>query len=307
MKKFLISVLVFVVLLLAMLIGACFFLPGNANRTMLGALPKKYAALDAIQGERIILLGGSGTYMGFDTKYLSEQLKRPVYNLGLHAGLGLVYQMKSAESHFRKGDIVILSPEYSNFDSSSRFGNTEVVAMLAEVMPSDCQLLSFNHWLHLVPFMMEYGGTKIRKLFTAKSKKDNSHDFDLFGDANWPTNKAADAVMVFPLGAKLGASMFDASSLDSIREFVGAVSFRGVKVLIAPPALSDDCFARQKGFVNEIAAQLKSNNVSFVCDPFRLSMSGEYFYDTPYHLNPAGRRERSEIVTKTLKEFMEVE
>lgn len=297
MRRFLYNVVLFFGMTCVVLIGACFFLPGHASKTMLGALPKKYANFDALRGERYVLLGGSGTYEGFDTAWLAHNLKRPVYNLGLHAGLGLVYTLQSALEHLHENDVVIVSPEYANFTDGNCWGNLETVATVSDIVPEERSLISFKQWIKLLPHVFEYGATKIRNIFV-KYGKDKSNDFDVYGDNIWDANLPGDASMPFPTSGKLCASAFSSDAIEVIRKFVETANGKGVKTIFVPPAYASDSFRQEKEFIDTISVELE-----FICRPDRYAFDRKFFFDTAYHLNPVGRRLRSECLLEDLKKL----
>lgn len=63
----------------------------------------------------IIIIGGSGCGFGLISGMLSEYFNMPVINTGTHAGLGLRLQLLLVQPYIKKGDIVIVIPEYMQF------------------------------------------------------------------------------------------------------------------------------------------------------------------------------------------------
>ena len=47
-----------------------------------------------------------------DSKLVESELKMPVVNLGLHAGLGLEFILNEISSQMKSGDEVVISLEY---------------------------------------------------------------------------------------------------------------------------------------------------------------------------------------------------
>lgn len=146
LKAFVRRIAFYGIVFLSGLVAVCFFLPSkHARETMLGAQITKLRALEALPGERIVIVGGSGCGQGLVTSNICVALNRPVYNMGLHAGLGLIYQMAAVKPLIRRGDVVLLIPEYANFDGSTCFGNAELLMMVMDIIPEHKRLLTFNH------------------------------------------------------------------------------------------------------------------------------------------------------------------
>ena len=73
-------------------------------------------------GQRLLIAGGSGTHFGVNTLKIEEVVKRPTLNMGLHAGLGLNTILASTLEEVRKGDIILVIPEYGILASDGTGG-----------------------------------------------------------------------------------------------------------------------------------------------------------------------------------------
>ena len=301
MKRFVCHSIAFLVVMGGILGGACFFLKDtSAGKTMLGAQKEKLNQLAELPGRRIILLGGSGCGQGFVTSNLCATLKRPVYNMGLHAGLGIIYQMKAVEPLVRKGDTVLLFPEYANFDGSTCFGETELLMMVIDVIPEQKSLLTFRHWLHLLPLMPKYGADKLRHLFMPPSGKDLSNDFDGCGDRKIGEGLLPLAQVPFPPAHRMAGRDFSPAVLPYISDFVDKVRKKGGTVRLLPPAFQQSSYRRQVGYIQCISDAFKKIGIPFDASPERYALDDRYFCDTPYHLNLAGRQLRSQLCVEDL-------
>ena len=270
---------------------------------MLAVQETKLKSLTELPGKRIVLIGGSGLGMGMCTSDLSEKLGRPVYNMGLHGGFGLVYQMKSVMGLLRTGDVAVLVPEYSNFDGSTCFGNMELVALLADILPEHKIFISFNQWVHLLEFVPDYGATKLRKLFVASSDDDSGSNYDEFGDSRWMLNKA-DAQVVFPAAKPMKEDGYDSAAAKAISDFINECKRFGVRVVLLPPAYQASSYDRQKDFILRISHELIQRSTPFLADPERYRLDDRFFYDTPYHLNLEGRMLRTKLVFEDLRRVL---
>ena len=230
MKKFIARLVIFNVVLFGLLAGICFFLPGTRARTsMLAQQRVNEQRLADTPGRRIILVGGSGLSQGVLSSMIETNFNMHVVNTGLHAGLGLIYQMHSVQRYLRAGDIVVLVPEYSMFDSSTRYGDMELLSMLIDVVPEDRDLISFTHWIRLMQFIPRYGASKLMGLFKGAPVK--FVGFDEFGDLKW-THPSPSYHRPFPIGQGLGADIFDLKSPSQILEFVKECRSIDVRVFL---------------------------------------------------------------------------
>ena len=60
---------------------------------------------------------------------LSRSFDMPVINMGLLAGFGLKYMLDSADPLLKTGDIVVISPEYHQFENDMFSGSTSLVQL----------------------------------------------------------------------------------------------------------------------------------------------------------------------------------
>ena len=293
--------ILFAAILGGLLGGACFFVPdATARKTMLGVQVEKLRRLQELPGERVIIVGGSGCGQGFVTSNLCAALNRPVYNMGLHAGLGLIYQMKAVEPLVRRGDVVLLVPEYANFDGTTCFGAAELLMMVIDIIPEHKTLLPFRHWLHLLPMVPKYGADKLRHLFMPSRSGDLLDDFDSYGDKKCASDLSPLAQVPFPAANVMSAKDFSPVVVKDMKDFAKVVQSKGGRVYVFPPAYQRTSFNHQRDYIERITAALRDSKIPFVVAPDRYALDDKYFYDTPYHLNLVGRKVRSDFFAKDL-------
>ena len=299
MRRFVTKVGLYVALLGGLLWGSCLFLHDpSAKLTILGAQRSKLKQLDCISGKRVILVGGSGCGQGILTSCLAGSLKRPVYNMGIHAGLGVIYQMLAVEQYIRHEDIVVLVPEYANFDGEGCFGEMELLMLVFDIIPEHKSLLSFTHWMHLLPVMPKYGADKIRHCICPRGRKDLSHDYDAYGDRKdlaMPSEH-----LPFPAASRLSSKDFSIVVIDYIRHFKKVVSDKGASLLLFPPAYQRTSFLRRKSYIMKISDTLDKCGMPFSARPERYALSDELFYDTTYHLNYLGKELRTKLMAEDI-------
>ena len=73
------------------------------------------AAAAAVQGRKVVFIGGSNVRFGVDSAGLTHDLGLPVINYGLHASLGADVIADRAAACIRRGDVVVFAPELSHF------------------------------------------------------------------------------------------------------------------------------------------------------------------------------------------------
>lgn len=293
MKKFVARLVIFGVVLFGLLAGMCFLLPGTrARASMLAQQRVNEKRLAETPGRRIILVGGSGLSQGLVSSMIETNFNMRVVNTGLHAGLGLIYQMRSVQRYLHAGDVVVLVPEYSMFDSSTRYGDMELLSVLIDVVPEDRDLISFTHWMRLMQFIPRYGASKFMGLF--KMPPVRIDRFNEYGDMKW-THQSPAYRQPFPLGNGSGADKFCLESIAPILEFEKGCRALNVRVFLFPAALHYTLYLRSKGFCDKIKEELLKSGIPYCVDHERYALPDDLYDGTPYHLNLVGRRMRTKL------------
>lgn len=302
MKKFIVRLVIFGVVLFGLLAGMCFFLPGTrARASMLAQQRVNEKRLAETPGRRIILIGGSGLSQGVVSSMIETNFNMRVVNTGLHAGLGLIYQMRSVQRYLHPGDVVVLAPEYSMFDSSTRYGDMELLSVLVDVVPEDRDLISFTHWIRLMQFVPRYGASKLMGLF--KGAPAQLDRFNEYGDKEWK-HSSPSYHQSFPIGCGSGADKFDPESLAPILGLAEKCRSMNVRVLLFPAALHRSSYLVSEKFIDKIATELAEHGIPYCAQPERYALPDVLYDGTPYHLNLIGRQLRSELLVEDLKELV---
>lgn len=115
MRKFFYNLIVFVLVFIGVILILAFVLPYNKNGYMREQEVKMAMLSVPDRKPAVVLLGGSNVAFGYDSEMLSDSLGMPVVNAGLHASIGLKYIIDDCFPRLRRGDILVLSPEYGHF------------------------------------------------------------------------------------------------------------------------------------------------------------------------------------------------
>lgn len=93
-----------------MVFAAVFALPAVYDDTFVGELSEKYDRLCSIESKKIVIVGGSSTAFGLDSRMIEDELGYEVVNFGLYADLGTKLMMDLSRASVNEGDIFILAP-----------------------------------------------------------------------------------------------------------------------------------------------------------------------------------------------------
>jgi hypothetical protein len=308
MKGFLIKIACFFLLSIFVLIFSLFFIPDVVSRTsILAAITDKHEALQKIKTEKIIFVGGSNLSFGLDSKKIIDGFKRPVINMGVHAGIGLEYIVNDVKKYIHKGDVIILAPEYENFYTDNFYGEMELVSVLFDIDQSGRKYVNAKQWTHLFKYIPTYSAKKIKNylptLFHKPSPLTNidiydRRSFNEFGDAyiHWMLPNQN----YMPSKRNSGNEKVNPEVIVFIKEFKSYVEDKGAKLLIFPPVIENQSYNNQAAIIDAISKSLVSNGIPFYVESNKYKFSPDYFFNSYYHLNKNGVDKRTQLMIEDL-------
>ena len=232
----------------------------------------------------------------------------PVINMGLHAGMGLAYQLESVSPYIKAGDYVFIVPEYDNF--SGCLGGWETLMIVCDVCPEERWKLDARQLWHLFGYMPSYGMAKVRRLIKsfakrisggAERKNEWAYLYNEYGDM---TNSWFD-VRSKPLkaGTGMSADTLTEDCCTRIRRFIEA--HPDACVYLLPPALHDLSFENNAEYIRAIEKMLARNRMPFIARPERYKMKGDEIWDACYHLNGPGVSARTRRIIEDIESIVD--
>jgi hypothetical protein len=247
------------------------------------------------------LLGGSNVAFGFDSELIKKSLGRPVVNMGLHGGLGLRYSLNESQPYIRKGDIVIVAPEYAQFDDPN--GTCDLLHLLY-VYPRGLQYIApENVWSfprsfkELLFFKKDWwkgkgltmplpGGVYDRSVFNSSGDV-TIHQF----------YKLPPSSRQFPATSSLlEAPQSEGPTIRMLDDFQKRCASKGATVYFAYPPVISDYYSEP---VNRERAELldkylrEQTHLIVLSPPGRDAFPRQDFFDTIDHLGWSARTARS--------------
>jgi len=262
------------------------------TRTIIGATLDKHARLSELErttGPRVLIVGGSNAAFGFDSPtMLASGLGEPV-NLGLLNNLGVDYMLGEARMVARKGDLIILSLEYSHYYRQQiqpelwdmLLVRPASAAVIARIEPSKLLDGGFSLVSHVARLAF-------RTLFVAappERKPPYSRDaFNAFGDLvaheGMPRTRFWRGIGVQP-----GTPEQISKTVSTIWDLTQTCEARGARVvLFFPPIPHDvarDHIEQLRPIIDATRSELGPRVLSTDED---LSLPDTAFFDTAYHL-----------------------
>ncbi len=299
MKSFLVHILKLLILTLVVLLISLFFIPDKVSQTsILAAITDKHQALKNITKPKIILTGGSNASFGMNSKMLEDTFHKPVYNMGVHAGIGLKFMIDDIKPYIKPGDTIILMPEYEHFYTDNFYGEMELVSVIFDIEPESKQLLSPKQWSLLLKYLPTYSAKKIKNYIPSLFQKGQAisiyhrHSFNQYGDAWLHWNQENQNYL--PASKNNGQENINKEAIQYVKDFKGYVNSQKAKLFIFPPVIDSTSFENQKLIITKIAETLKNNDIAFACDPSHYRYSNVLFFNSYYHLNKTGVDKRTQ-------------
>jgi hypothetical protein len=271
----------------------------TSQSSILAAVPDKHTKLKKIVTDKIIVLGGSNVSFGMDSKKLEEKFHKPIVNMGIHAGVGLEYIINDIKPYVKKGDILILMPEYEHFYTDNFYGEIELVSVIFDIEPSSKKLVNAKQWLHLLKYLPTYSAKKIKNyLPTLLHKKNQAVDiyhrnsFNEYGDAylHWSLPNQN----YLPAPKNNGKEKVNPEVIHFLRDFNLYVKQQGAQLYFFPPVIDQTSFEHQKIIITKIAEDLKNNDIAFISEPKKYCYDNKLFFNSYYHLNKTGVDKRTQ-------------
>lgn len=312
MKHTALRVLACLVLLLAapaMLCVFAFCLPEQYEQTFLGELKYKIEALEKAEGNRIVVIGGSGVAFGQRSDLLEAELPGyEVVNFGMYAGLGSTVMLDLAEPLLREGDIVIFSPEQSE-QTLDMYFNPEAMWQAADGCFGLLLELDRENTGAMIGQLPYFAGSKFHYFWDnnapvpegvySRSSFNEYGDIEYAGrDKNIMTG-GYDPDMCIDFDASLPSEDF----IAYLNAFSAMCREKGVRFFyrfcpMNERAVTQEGWSRLDLYYEALVDKL---DCAFLGNPRDAILDAGWFYDTNFHLNSAGAIVNTAAMSKDLK------
>lgn len=305
------------VIALAVLLAEQFFflfcgfgLPAQFGNTFMGEMKSKYERLKELQGKRIVLVGGSGVAFDCDSAMIDEMFPSyEVVNYGMYAGLGTKAVMDLSESYIHDGDIVILSPEQSEQTLSDYF-NGEYMWQAADGafgMLRNIKSENFETMLGNFPrFALEKLKYAVKRQKPQTDSVYQKKSFNIYGDVDLDVCQENILPNGYDINQKVRFTedIVQPEFLEYINDWAKRLEKKGATVWYrycpvnklaveaAEDVVSYDEFLRQK------------LDFPIIGNPENSLMEAEWFFDTNFHLNHAGREMNTVQLIRDIKAML---
>lgn len=302
--SFLVGCVIF--MLAIMLVGHLLYYPEDSY--MLGYI-KKHERAEKIEGEKILLVGGSSLAFGINSEILSEELKTPVVNMGHISGQGIDYRLNEIYPFVKKGDTVILSIEYDILN-----GETDPIVVWDTFEANPHSLKHFGLSTYKVFFdeaiLHGLNATFNRMIYELSGGQvhDSLYVVDSFNDLGDFTAHYDTTIERKPFVSNM--CVFRKKEMDysikRLRNFHEYCRSNGAKVYMIMPRIPTPSYELSKDGLGRIIKAISSiTEVGILNKIEEIPLADSYFYDSHYHLNLSGVRINTADFVNWIKPVLE--
>jgi hypothetical protein len=284
----------------------------DADNNYIAAVLEKDRLIRNTPSPKVILVGGSNLAFGIDSKMMQDSLGLSVVNMGLYAKLGLKYMLAQVDPYIKRGDVVVIVPEYDQFYGEYASGdNTLNTALL--YAPND-RIPDFIRSYSIVDVVWKPRVENARRSFlraTAKvAGKENEffppdtnpvynrHSFNEYGDVVSHRNrkgKDPDSIFVSHLPPMKD---FNRHTLEYLNSIEDKSAKAGAHAYFMYPSYIDSSYSINVAAIDSLSKKLRGGmRIPIVGTPRDFAYPKTSFFDTRYHLtwNARGGRTRRMI------------
>ncbi len=298
MKIFVLKIVqvVFIITVLLALFILCPWLDGEPFHN----IETKHLLLEKITGKKIILVGGSGVANGLSAGTIKKNMPGfSAVNMGLNAGLGLRFNINEIMGHIQAGDLIVLSPEYENFEGGQN-GSVQILKAVS-IAPFTSKYVTSDQYrkllrydsLTFVQLKAQSYFDRVTSIFTHASVK-----IDGYGDRISESSTRDVSKIEFNLKVTPQAYSECVAILNHFDTFCKE---RGAIVLLSYPSIPSVQFKTLEQAINNLHKSLSKNtHILILHTPAEAVFGPEYFDDSVYHLSKAGRDIRSRKIAEMI-------
>lgn len=275
-----------------------------SSTVMYGSIGQKRARANSIKGEKVIIIGGSASNLGFDSPKFEELAGKPAANLSLSAGIPLRVYMQLATLHANPGDAIIFPIEYGyyreEFDKVSE-DYVDIVAVDSQLQCDKGFVNKVDYWA--ARFLRSFTRINdcllfdLRKAMGTKNTIYVADSVDEYGDFRMHKGREA----TYTCSPVDDPFEYLEDTMEAIRTFVDDMGEKGVMVYITYPCVDKHHFKNADAYFSAVqkAVETYIPVTNILGTPTDFGYDSDLFFDTAYHL----RYENRSVYTEQLYRF----
>lgn len=259
----------------------------------------KMARLDTLSSPRLIFVGGSNLAFGLNSGLIADSLHINVQNTALHAGIGLRFMLDEVLERSKKGDLVVIMPEYPLFTQTYYGDDTgSLTAAVDYSGPKAWKKLNLKQFKNVISGFRTHLRGKFTKTHSDKWSY-SARNFNEWGDESAHWNVPAPG-----LG---NGSLSETAEIedDAVSDFASKLRelhARGCKVLLFWPVTIRSYFKKNEVVIGLIEKALNEQGIAFDCVPDYFVQPDSLVFDTPYHMSKPAVDDDTQRMLQILKQ-----
>lgn len=257
---------------------------------------------------RIIFVSGSSLYTSLDSKRIQDSLRRNVVNYGFHAGIGLRYMIDDVSQYVRKGDVIVIAPEYPQFYNGVMNGNPETLGPLMFYTGfrniTHMNKAQFMNVITGLPYILKVNLVDglIRNELKGIHPTLSSY-MNMYGDeeSHWAFKGKLPIVTKASDEPKSLDTDFCLWMANKMKE----MSKKGAKVILMPSVIRETAFKIEKKRADEIGRFFVKQGFPYISDPKNHMLPDNCAWNSDYHMNYEGVTKNTNIIIKILKDILQ--
>lgn len=314
MKKRIIKLIAAALLLLILpvsVIGVGASLPSYYGETYYGQLSKMYERLYAVQGPKILVLGGSNVAFGLDSALLEGLLAEQGYEytvcpFGLYAAVGTSAVLDLSRDALGEGDIVVLAIEPTSDTMTDYFGAgafwkcAEEAPEMIPALDKDRQAALAGSYVSYLQERMEIrrsGDLPVAQGVYAASSFNERCDLTYDRPGNIMIAGFEPSVTVDFSGIEISGAF-----AREVRDYCADAGKKGASVVLSFSPVNRSCI--EDPSAEAVRSFFQTCSRAFGCpiisDPNCYILDSGWFYDSNFHLNTPGAELRTAMLAGDL-------
>ena len=283
-----------------------FVLPSVYGDTFLGEMKEKIKLLKETDGKRIILIGGSSVPFGVKSSLIEENIANyKVINFGMYASLGSNVMLDFAKARINHDDIVIFMPE-QNVQTLSMYYNGKALWQALDGDFSSFWLLNHDTRQRMYGDLYSFSQEKFK--FTFQNKLDlgdtiyQKSSFEKHGDIK--EGLANYNIMYDQVDPTMNITFdenFDENFLSYVNDFASYVRTKGAYMYYRFAPMNKKAIEDESTLDHYYEVLQDKLELDILGNPHDAILDSEWFYDTNFHLNDAGRIMNTKQLIKDIK------
>jgi len=287
--------------------------PTASSQWIADAYAHKTALTQKTIGRKLLIVAGSASLFGIDSKAFENTFGIPTINYGVNAGLLLPYVLLKSKTVLNKGDIVLMPLEYHFYT----YDGTPNVQMIDQIFSRDPHLFWQLSLLEQCKMLWYISPKRIYEGFQAKGTPKTMmgpYGYAHLNDRGDQTHTSEQEALQWAydwealkkeLPRTYAKDGHHTKGWKWLASYVAWAKENDITLIITPPTMMFDPYyqenPQERAFYEGLKAKVESLSVPFIADPYTYMYPREDYFNTDYHLTDKGRQKWTQALIHDLQ------